>query len=47
VAELVSGEYEAGNHKVLFNASRMASGVYFYRIEAADFVDVKKLMLMK
>jgi hypothetical protein len=47
VGELVSGEYEAGRHKVTFNASRLSSGVYFYRIEAGDFTDVKKMMLMK
>jgi hypothetical protein len=47
VGELVSGEFEAGRHKVTFNASRLSSGVYFYRIEAGDFTDVKKMMLMK
>jgi len=47
VAELVNQNYEAGYYKVNFNASNLASGVYFYRIEAGDFINVKKLMLLK
>jgi hypothetical protein len=47
VAQLVNKDLSAGYHKVNFNASQLASGVYFYRIEAGDFVSVKKLMLLK
>jgi hypothetical protein len=47
VTHLVNGELQAGYHKVEFNASSLASGVYFYRIEAGSFVNVKKLMLLK
>ena len=47
VTKLVDSNFEAGIHKVQFNASNLASGVYFYRIEAGDFVNVKKLMLLK
>ena len=47
VTKLVDRNYEAGNHKVLFNAAKLASGVYFYKIEAGNFVNVKKLMLLK
>ncbi len=47
VAELVHGNLTAGYHTVNFNASNLASGVYLYRIEAGDFVSVKKLMLLK
>lgn len=47
VKELASGNYTAGYHKINFNASNLASGVYFYRITAGDFVSVKKLMLLK
>jgi len=47
VKEIVSGTYEAGNHKVIFNATNMASGIYFYKLKAGDFVSVKKLTLLK
>ncbi len=47
VTKLIDGNLEAGYHKVQFNASNLASGVYFYRIEAGNFVNVKKLMLLK
>ena len=47
IAELVHGNLTAGYHTVNFNASNLASGVYFYRIQAGDFVSVKKLMLLK
>lgn len=47
VRTLVNGEYPAGYHKVDFNASSLASGVYFYRIDAGSYINVKKLMLLK
>jgi hypothetical protein len=47
ITKLVDGNLNAGYHKVQFNASNLASGVYFYRIEAGNFVKVKKLMLLK
>ncbi|MFO7445279.1 MAG: T9SS type A sorting domain-containing protein [Ignavibacteriaceae bacterium] len=47
VTELVKGSYNPGYYEVNFNASNLASGVYFYRIKAGDFVSVKKLMLLK
>jgi hypothetical protein len=47
VAELVNGFQNAGNYLVQFNASALASGVYFYRITSGDFIQTKKLMLLK
>jgi len=47
VATLVDRNLEAGNHTVTFNGSSLASGVYFYRIEAGQFSDMKKMVLMK
>lgn len=47
VSELVSGQLNAGKHKVEFNGSNLASGIYFYSIKAGDFTSVKKLMLLK
>ncbi len=47
VASLVDEEKLAGRYSVNFNASKIASGVYFYRIIAGSFVETKKLVLMK
>ena len=47
VAKLVSKVQKTGNYEVNFNASGLSSGVYVYRIEAANFTSSKKLMLMK
>ena len=48
VVTLVNNEFkEAGSYKVDFNAANLASGVYFYRIDAGDFTSVKKMLLIK
>ncbi|MBZ0204478.1 MAG: S8 family serine peptidase [Ignavibacteria bacterium] len=47
VAVLVNEMKEPGFYNVDFNGSNMASGIYFYRIEAGEFTAVKKLMLIK
>jgi hypothetical protein len=47
VAALAGGNYPAGNYKVNFGAAHLVSGVYFYKLEAGAYMDVKKLMLMK
>ncbi|MEN3038881.1 MAG: T9SS type A sorting domain-containing protein, partial [Candidatus Kryptonium sp.] len=47
VAVLVDGEQEAGRYSVKFDAMSLPSGVYFYRLEAGKFVEVKKMMLVK
>jgi hypothetical protein len=41
-------EYKsAGHHQVTFNAGSLTSGVYFYKIEADGFTEIKKMVLMK
>jgi hypothetical protein len=47
VATIVNNIQKAGRYEVNFNASGLSSGVYVYRIEAANFTASKKLMLMK
>jgi hypothetical protein len=47
VAELVDGQQQAGYHTVTWDASNVASGVYFYRIEANNFTATKRMILMK
>jgi len=47
VAKLINEIKEAGYHTVDFNASTFASGAYFYRIESQDFVDTKRMVLIK
>jgi hypothetical protein len=47
IATLVDGFQNAGNHAAEFNASRFASGVYFYRIEQSGNSITKKMTLLK
>jgi len=47
VAALINGEMTAGNHEVNFNASKLSSGIYFYRIETPAFTSTKKMILIK
>ena len=47
VATLVNGIQEAGGYVVTFDSQKLASGVYFYRVAAGDFGDVKKMLLLK
>jgi hypothetical protein len=46
-AVLVSENRIAGSHTVDFDASALTSGVYFYRLESNEFVDTKKMMIIK
>jgi xylan 1,4-beta-xylosidase len=47
VATLVDRKEAAGSYKLTFDGGRLASGVYFVRIDAGDFVKVEKMMLLK
>ena len=47
IATLVNEVKQAGNNTITFNAAGLSSGVYFYRIESGDFVDIKKMVLLK
>jgi hypothetical protein len=47
IAVPVNGFKSAGSYNVEFDGSELASGVYFYRLEAGSFTDVKKMTLIK
>ena len=47
VETIAEGNYDAGYYKVTFNANNLPSGTYIYRIESNEFVQVKKMLLIK
>lgn len=47
IVTLVNEEKPSGNYEVNFNASNLPSGVYFYRLQAGSFVEIKKITLLK
>ena len=47
VSILLSEQLSAGTYARQWNATGLASGVYFYRLQAGPFVDVKKLVLLR
>ncbi len=47
IATLVDGRQEAGYRSVRWDASGFASGIYFYRLQADDFIQTKKMILLR
>jgi hypothetical protein len=47
IQTLINNELEAGYHEIKIDANDLQSGVYFYRIQAEDFIHSKKMILMK
>ncbi len=47
VRELLNNNIAAGYHSVNFDASSLNSGLYLYKIEAGNFVQIRKMMLVK
>ena len=47
ISALVNEEKSIGNYTVEFNASFLSSGIYFYQMKVNDFVDTKKMILLR
>ena len=47
VATLVNENKPAGKYSIIFNSNNLASGVYFYNLRAGNFIESKKMMLLK
>ncbi|MBN2280546.1 MAG: T9SS type A sorting domain-containing protein [Candidatus Marinimicrobia bacterium] len=46
IATLVNEVKSEGTHQVLWDASEYSSGIYFYKIEAGDFEEYRKCLLV-
>jgi len=47
VKSLVNGNVNAGSYSIEFDAAKLNSGMYFYKLEAGDFKEVRKMILIK
>ncbi len=47
VETLVKQKQGAGNYEVTFDASKLSSGIYYYQLQAGDFIQTKKMILLK
>ena len=47
VETLVNEEKNVGTYEITWYAKQLPSGIYFYRIQAGNFVETKKMVLMK
>jgi uncharacterized delta-60 repeat protein len=47
VATLVNGEKPVGNYEVDFDATGLSSGIYFYKLQAGNFIETRKMTILK
>jgi len=47
VATLVNEQKPAGTYEVIFDASGLSSGIYFYKLQTGSFVETKKMILLR
>jgi len=46
-AQLMNEEQQAGGYSVQFDGKNLSSGLYFYQLQSGNFIDVKKMMILK
>ncbi len=47
IETLVNEEKPTGSYEITWNASKLSSGVYFYRLQAGEFISIKKMLVLK
>jgi hypothetical protein len=47
VATLVNEFRNAGSYEIIFNASKLSSGIYFYELKAGNMIQIKKMILLQ
>jgi len=47
VATLVNEEKPAGSYELTWNAGNLSSDIYFYRIQTGNFIETKKMLLLR
>lgn len=47
IATLLDGRKDAGTHKLSFDATNLSGGIYFYQVQVGDFVEIKRMVLIK
>jgi len=47
VKTLIAGQLNAGYHKFEIDATKFSTGIYFYRLQAGSFTDIKKMTIIK
>ena len=47
IKKLLDEEKEAGTYEIEFSASGLPEGIYFYKLQAGDYLSTKKMLIMK